>query len=231
MRLNPEEQRLYDAFRALRKSIFDQNCYYNNDTLERFTILKPTTKEAILKIDASEEKYNRFGKAFIACIINTGIIGDKQAGIEGQTLLAFRELEIDLYNIIHSTLLQKYKDRWWFEGIPGAIRKKASDLHEETRGLVPREYGLTFIDLKEVILKEWGLFAFIGTKIKENKKSFETSLEKLNDIRNRLCHPLRLTIQPINSAEADFVAKMREVIHKILQECSLSKIGDDLEGQ
>jgi len=204
MELTAEESALFERLRTLRNSIYDPSCYYNNDTLFHFATTRPMTKRAVIGIDASEDKFLRFGEAFLALIRTRDLAGDPSP-LEDVALSYLRRSETSLYRIVQNVLQREFTADWWFQGIPEAIRVKAARLHEESRGVVPREYGLMLIDLKEIVLKKWRLFSFLAEEQKEDKGTFERALLQLNDIRNRLCHPLRLLVQPITAEDADFV--------------------------
>lgn len=205
MKLMPEEEALFERLRTFRNSIYDPSCYYTNETLIKLASLRPASKETVLAIDSSEEKYARFGEAFLALIKAPAATADQLSQAELLSLVRMRQFEITLYQIVQQILQREHKAQWWFQGIPKAIRFKASELNEESCGVIPREYGLMFVDLKEIITKEWRLFSWLADDRKEDKKTFENTLLRLNDIRNRLCHPLRLIVQPITDEDADFV--------------------------
>lgn len=197
VKLMPEEEALFERLRVLRNSIYDPSCYYTNGTLIKFASLRPATKEDVLAIDSSEDKYVRFGEAFLALIKTPAATADHLSPTELLALARMRRFETTLYRIVQYILRIEHESQWWFQGVPEPIRVKASKLHEESRGVIPREYGLMFVDLKEIITKKWRLFSSLAKERKEDKKAFENALMRLNDIRNRLCHPLRLIVQPI----------------------------------
>ena len=217
MKLLPEEEELFQDLRQLRSSIYDPSCYYTNDTLVSIASRRPTCRRELLQIDPPEEKYDKFGEAFLALVKSPKHEREKLSDVEITTLGRIRRLEVLLYRLVHSTLQAEFQADWWFEGVPEPVRKKAAELHEATRGVVPKEYGLMFVDLKEIISKQWRLFAFMADSTREDKKSFENAMKQLNDIRNRLCHPLRLLVQPITDQDADFVAERLSLLETVMR--------------
>ena len=203
--LTPDEEALFERLRLLRNSIYDPLCYYNNDVLFKFASLRPATKENILAIDAAENKYARFGEAFLALIKTPATPADNLSSAEFSALVHIRRFETTLYRIVQHLLQVKYQSDWWSQGVPKSVRVEAAKLHEESCDVIPREYGLMFVDLKDIVSKEWTLFSCLAEERKEDKKAFEKALLRLNDIRNRLCHPLRLLVQPITEEDSDFV--------------------------
>jgi len=218
MKLLPEEETLFEDLRHLRNSIYDPSCYYTNDTLARIALRRPASKRELLQIDPSEEKYNKFGEAFLAVVKSPKQDREKISDTEILALGHIRRLEVLLYRLVHGTLQKEYQADWWFEGVPDSIRRTAADLHEASRGVVPKEYGLRFVDLKEIISKQWRLFSFVADLAKEDKKTFESTMKQLNDIRNRLCHPLRLLVQPITDQDAEFVFKTLTLLEKAMND-------------
>ncbi len=148
-----KQQDLYELLRALRNSIFDPSCYYKNNVLELFAANKPLTKDQLLKCDCSIEKYDRFGESFLSIIRQSvdskDAVREEISDNELKTLLKIREYEITLYDFVHSVLQKEFGDKWWYDGISDSARTKASELHEVSKGTIPREFGLTFIQLKD----------------------------------------------------------------------------------
>ena len=114
MKLMPEEQALYERLRVFRNSIYDPSCYYTNDTLDKFAILRPATKEDLLAIDSAEDKYTRFGEAFLALVKTPETVIDHLSPQESRALVQMRQFETTLYRIVQHILQIEYKTKWWF---------------------------------------------------------------------------------------------------------------------
>ena len=83
--------------------------------------------------------------------------------------------------------------QWWHNGVPAAIKKKAIEEAQLQGEYKEFEKYLYFVDLKEIITKNWELFKdiyAIDSKHDNKKKGLEW-FTKMNDIRNICYHPPR----------------------------------------
>lgn len=138
------------------------------------------------------------------------------------------ELFVKLYKLVapseeslHLFIRQKLKrhfgedeTEWWAKGIPLSIRQKCAQRREDD----PRRrrlYDYTdLIDLKDIIDKNWKLFEENFQQIKEqvgSKKEFLDGLDRLNEIRKLVMHPVR---SAPTEDDHNFGHKMHQLIQK-----------------
>ena len=227
------DQVLYDKLNIYRNNFFKRDCYYSNSALKAFTIHKPLTKKEFLSIDSDVEKYNRFGEDFIRIIRDHINLKDKSHSILVDeitvTFMRIQEFEERLYEIIQNILRKQYKDDWWYDGIPLEIRRKAAELNEISGGIVSKEYCLHLINLKEIIMSSWSLFATLIDKENKGKKEFDQWFNRLNNIRNKVSHRLRLMSDPLKDGDVEFIKERSAWIELIFKETMKDGIAGDLQ--
>ena len=125
------------------------------------------------------------------------------------------EIEITLHQSIKRILVSKYgpgENGWWRQGIPLPIRKVCVVTREGDPEPAEEPYSYTtFVHLRDVLDKQWGLFSQILPKaVVTNKKAFLGNFVRLNHIRNCVMHP----VKGVNLEEDDFtfVRDFRESI-------------------
>jgi hypothetical protein len=103
------------------------------------------------------------------------------------------EIEVRLHNLVRQTLKSAHGDRWWREGIPEPTRKQCQLRKEEDPTPLDEPYHYTtFVDLKSIIEKNWSVFLVALPKaLTGNKQDSLKRLQTLNDIRNRVMHPVK----------------------------------------
>ncbi len=88
----------------------------------------------------------------------------------------------------------KEESGWWAKGVPLPIRKKCAERREEHSRREPLSNYTDPIDLKEIVDKNWKLFEADFQRVKtevKSKKDFLAGLDRLNEIRKAVMHPVR----------------------------------------
>jgi hypothetical protein len=124
---------------------------------------------------------------------------------DASSLQKIHSVEVSLFDTIKGVLTQRFPKNRWHDGVTLEIRKAAAELHEEHKGAVPKEGCLNFVHLKSVVEKQWSLFEPVLSRKPNSKKDVTERLARLNELRNRLSHPMRLRFEPITEAEALFI--------------------------
>lgn len=103
------------------------------------------------------------------------------------------EIEVRLHSLVKQTLKSAHGDRWWREGIPEPTRKQCQLRKEEDTTPLDEPYHYTtFVDLKSIIDKNWSVFLVALPKaLAANKQDSLQRLQRLNEIRNRVMHPVK----------------------------------------
>ena len=117
------------------------------------------------------------------------------------------DIEQILHEGIRRILLQEYGDQWWLDGIPESIRKECASRREVDRHQAKDSYRYTmFIDLKEILDKNWKLFGkVIPVELASDKPELMRTLQTTSAIRNRVMHP----IKGLEFTEDEFAAVRR----------------------
>lgn len=126
-------------------------------------------------------------------------------------------IEVGLYDIVVTILKRHFTetpDAWWYEGISDGMRKKAAELSEESKGEIPKEEGFFFIAYKKIIEENWTLFNPYFETDKKGKKSIDW-MQALNDLRNRLSHPMRIRKKPVTAAETRLVSSRYKLVSNL----------------
>lgn len=191
--------------------------------------LEPKTTEGVLLI-AGNCFRNPFvgptGKFFpgiraniaLAESVITWLRGDlKTTARVGLAIEMLHGIEVGLYDIVVAVLKRHYNsssDAWWYEGVPLEMRTKAAELSEESKGKIPKEQGFYLIAYRKIIESNWSVFAPHFEADKQGKKSLAW-MQSLNDLRNRLSHPLRVRSEPITAAETTELRTRHEWISRL----------------
>lgn len=138
----------------------------------------------------------------------------------GNLVELMHAIEVGLYDFVSYTLERKFgRDNWWFEGVPESVRKKAAELHEEVKGRVPKHQALYWLAYQSIVESNWQVFAAHfdpGNKL--GKKAALAWIYELNDIRNRLSHPLRLRQEPPSPEEEEEIRNRKHQIDSLCRE-------------
>lgn len=220
MDANSQQQALYDFLRLYRNAIFTNfDTYYANAELYQLVDSPPLTKADFLRILPSEEKFEQYGNNFLE-LIRMFKLADQETSSQDQSPIAkarqkLETLEVTLHKKILKYLKHKFpeNDDWWYQGVPKRVRLRASETHEESDGVIPKENCLYLIDIKEIIVEHWGYFQNeFGDPKHPGKPSFERKFNQLNNIRNLLSHPIRLRTEPITPEDLGFLDSWLEKI-------------------
>jgi len=116
-------------------------------------------------------------------------------------------IQIAMYEFTIWKLKEKYKDNWWYDGIPETVRTKCAERKEKEKGKFEIHQYLDLIDYKTIALASgnWSeifqhYFA-IGKQGDRHKKL--SWVVHLNDIRKTVSHPERGLL---SKEQVDFVA-------------------------
>jgi len=143
--------------------------------------------------------------------------GNLNANVDnGRAVELLHSIEVGLYDIVLHVLKQHFPEAaWWYEGVPEPLRKKAADLSEESKGSIPKEQGFYFISYKLIMEENWKIFEPVFDPAKEGKKKALVWIQTLNDLRNRLSHPLRLREQPLSSGDQFEIDRRKRLVDQI----------------
>lgn len=122
-----------------------------------------------------------------------------------------REIETILHNVIKKILIHEYGENWWRKGVPTKVRVACVTAFEEDTNPSFHPYCYTnLIHLKEIINKQWKIFSkYLPKKIVKDKHVFLCKLAKLNQIRNRVMHPVR---GDLDEKDFVFIREFREYL-------------------
>jgi len=123
------------------------------------------------------------------------------------------EVSRRMYEFVIGTLIEKYDDRWWYDGIPEGVREECARRQEKDKGAKDKEQYLGLIDYHSIAFQNWSLFQKYFTIGKDGgkKKKKLGWLVKLNDVRNITHHPEKW---PAEKEQVELVRK----IHKHVME-------------
>lgn len=131
-------------------------------------------------------------------------------------------IEVGLHDVITAILQKEFGKDSWTKGVPKKIRKDAVQLREEEDRAAPEEAYLYLLDRKEIIEKQWRLFApFFEESGKGRSKSLEW-FARLNEIRNRNAHPIKLRHRPLDAEEVQFLKDRLRFVQNVAQKCGVT---------
>lgn len=114
-----------------------------------------------------------------------------------------RDLEIQLHQYIREALIREYgAPQWWREGVPVSVREDCAVLNERDSEPAPDLFCYTTVmHLLVIFDKQWNtLAANLPQELRGNKQEFLGRIKRLNQIRNRVMHP----VKGFNLTEQDF---------------------------
>ncbi|MBZ5500538.1 MAG: DGQHR domain-containing protein [Acidobacteriia bacterium] len=119
----------------------------------------------------------------------------QEAQTNKQAYELIQSLEPRLQQFMIDTLKQAYgvdEDRWWYEGVPEPIRKRATEQLEEAQGKGKKEHYLTLIQFRTIAESNWDLFKDTLAFGKSGNKHLKTEwMQKVNELRNVVMHPAK----------------------------------------
>ncbi|HVX69713.1 MAG TPA: hypothetical protein VHA79_08495 [Mycobacteriales bacterium] len=120
-----------------------------------------------------------------------------------------RGFEVDLHRLVRHVLEREYGTdarAWWFKGVDEAIRKDGAMRAEGlARDGYDPWYCLTLIETGIIVEKRWALFSSLLRA--SSGKAFKSEIQEVNDVRNRVMHPVR--DMPPNEHDFDLVREAR----------------------
>jgi hypothetical protein len=124
------------------------------------------------------------------------------------------ELEVRLHAFVRRSLHEKHAAHWWRQGIPLDIRQACQIRKEADTNPLDDPFQYTnFIDLKNILSKNWGTFQSRLPKSMQDKKNTLENLQRLNELRNRVMHPVKLVAE--YECDFHFTRKVVEVVREI----------------
>ena len=107
------------------------------------------------------------------------------------------EIEVSLHRLVKQTLEAEYGSRWWREEIPEPTRKNCQGRKEEDSSpLDDPYYYTTFIELESIIDNNWRVSRrLLARTLAVNKPDTLQKLQRINGIRNKVMHPVKVIIQ------------------------------------
>lgn len=119
-----------------------------------------------------------------------------RSGLFGEMYELITQIELRFHFGVKKFLMKKYgkdEDGWWRKGIPETVRKKCAALRESDTNPATEPFSYTnLIDISNIITKDWISFdETLHGIFGKQKKKFEKSFKRLNDIRNSIMHPVK----------------------------------------
>jgi len=104
-----------------------------------------------------------------------------------------RDIEVNLHDLVKSTLISEYSKDWWRKGVPNQIRADcASSLELDPEPASEAYSYTTFIQLGKILEAQWDIFKkTLPKRLASDRRATIRRLEKLNHIRNSVMHPIK----------------------------------------
>jgi predicted transcriptional regulator len=104
-----------------------------------------------------------------------------------------RDIEINLHDLVKTTLVSEYGEGWWRKGVPKQIRVECATSLEEDPEPASEAYSYTtFIHLGKILEDQWNVFKEVLPKrLASNRRDTIQRLGRLNHIRNSVMHPVK----------------------------------------
>jgi hypothetical protein len=123
-----------------------------------------------------------------------------------------RVIETMLHKVVRAVLQDVFGRResdWWRKGVPLPIREKCSVRHQADQEPCPELYAYTdLIDIANIVEANWKHFTTIlPDALANNRREFMSTFRKLNNIRNKVMHPVR-EVSPTQE-DFEFVREFR----------------------
>lgn len=108
-----------------------------------------------------------------------------------------------LHKMVKQILLAAHGQNWWRKGIPERVRIECQARREQDDNPAADAYQYTtFIDVKQIIEKEWATFSTaLPNRFALNKRQTLGDLQRINNIRNKVMHP----VKDIGEYEEDYL--------------------------
>ena len=131
----------------------------------------------------------------------------------GDMYVYLADIEITLHDLIKRTLISRFgENKWWSAGVPLSIRQSCVSAREEDIDPLNDSFSYTtFVNLREIVDKNWGLFnPVLPKKLANDKPLLLSNLIRLNRLRNGVMHPIKGIV--IRKDDFDFVQNFRKQI-------------------
>jgi hypothetical protein len=131
-----------------------------------------------------------------------------------------KETEVGLHNYIRRRLKEQLgssEDEWWAQGVPQTVRLVCVQRRETDTRRQDAFVYTDLIDLKQILDRNWIMFEQDMKAANEffpNKRDLLDGLQRLNEIRNVVMHPVRN--QDPARGDLDFVGWMHRGIRMML---------------
>jgi hypothetical protein len=163
-----------------------------------------------------------FAERLLAWLVGDLIV-EQNAGASVEML---HSIEVGIYDLMVYILkkhFDKQPDDWWYYGIPESLRKIAAGLSEESKGSIPKEQGFYFLSYQTIIENNWKLFGpYFDPENRGKNKAMQWMFD-LNELRNRLSHPLRLRESPLTPENQAFIQQRKHFIDSLSRVVITSK--------
>jgi hypothetical protein len=124
-----------------------------------------------------------------------------------------RTIEINLHELIRKCLASEFgkgENGWWRKGVPVLIRQKCVGRREEDDEPLADPFGYAdLVDLKEIVIRQWAIIREqLPGETAANRKAVESDLNRLNQIRKLVMHPVRGGVP--SEDDFDFVRSLKQ---------------------
>jgi hypothetical protein len=202
-----ENETLYEILRSYRNGLFDAfDHYYSNEKIQQMAESRPLTENEFLSLipdEPDKDQFGCYGFKFLQLIVILSDSENDSTTTTSKAKIAIEKIETALHEETLKVLQSEYGEQWWYDGVPETIRIKAAEMHEMRGGRVKKEDCLMLINIKTILLSNWRLFSVKFDPNSTGRRDFESRFNSLNDIRNRLSHPIRLRREPIDDSELE----------------------------
>lgn len=203
---------LFEVLKLYRTAHYERGIGgYSNGLLYKIALKQPKDLDALLSITGNATVFRETGPEVLE-VLRLFAPSRAEDDLNARTRAQLEAIEVKLYDLVVNQLKRKYREDWWFGGVPEQIRVKAAQLYEESEGAIAKESALYLVDLKDIVRAHWSDFKDRLADPQESKKSFETRFGYLLDLRNRLSHPVRLKDQPIEKEEMEKLAQWLQLL-------------------
>lgn len=158
--------------------------------------------------------------------LNVVILGERSASADCAPAKSLdqmiKELEVLMFEHIVGCLKREHKDNWWTDGVPEPTRISCATRKESERNVAPAEAYLTFIDMRSIMQKNWQLFSGTCEAVSANRGKDRATewLQKLNEIRNLIAHPLKQCFIQIAPTDETLVSTMLHKFRELVKHAS-----------
>ncbi|HIJ51689.1 MAG TPA: hypothetical protein HPP66_00865 [Planctomycetes bacterium] len=167
-----------------------------------FFSISPNKRKAIEEIVGNSQEYQTWeiqkileNNGYVVCKEELDIflmLREKDA-LLGDMYEYIRKIELTLHDMLKKVFVAEFGGDWWRKGVPLSIRKECVARKEEDEEPVKDPYCYTtFINLSVIIERNWKIFSLVlPPKLTINKKTLLKEFGKINNIRNRVMHPVK----------------------------------------